>query len=77
MPLQGTNVSCINGEVFVKQGTIKKKFVGSLKLKENAEVERGENSYADLIDNPSPDSGKQSSSATLLDLSLTNIKGDD
>jgi len=66
MALQGTNISRITGEVFVKQGAVKKQVVGSLKLKENAEVETGANSYANVSDNPSPESGRKASGATLF-----------
>ncbi|MGB9693589.1 MAG: hypothetical protein ACPL28_12145 [bacterium] len=66
MALQGTNISLITGEVFVKQGAVKKQVAGSLKLKEKAEVQTGANSYANVSDNPSPESGRQSSGATLF-----------
>lgn len=66
MTLRGTNVLRITGEVFVKQGAVKKQVREFLKLTEIAEVETGPNSYANLSDNPSPESGKISSMATLF-----------
>lgn len=66
MGIQGTNISRITGEVFVKQGTVRKQVQEALKLKEIAEVETGANSYAILSDNPSPESGRMSSGATLF-----------
>lgn len=74
MALQGTNVACLVGEVFVKQGSVKKQVLGSLKLKENAEVEAGANSYANVSDNPSPESGKKASGVTLFPNSKITVR---
>ncbi|NPV83818.1 MAG: hypothetical protein HPY46_09605 [Candidatus Aminicenantes bacterium] len=74
MSLQGTIVSCISGEVFVKQGAVKKQVRDSLKLKEIAEVETGSNSYSHIGDNPDPGSGKKSSGATLFPNSKVTVK---
>lgn len=73
MSLQGTNIRCIAGEVFSKQRAVKKQVVGSLKLKEMAEVETGANSYADVSDNPAFDSGKQSSGVTIFPNSKVTV----
>jgi len=35
MALQGTNISCITGEVFVKQGAVKKQVLSFFKLHSN------------------------------------------
>lgn len=66
MSQEGTHVSCITGEIFVKEGTSKKRVVRSLKLNGTVNVEASTNSYADISDNPSPDSGKQASGLTLF-----------
>ncbi len=74
MALQGTNISCITGEVFVKQGTVKKQVLNSLKLKGTVEAETKAESYARIFDNPSPESGKQASGATLFPNSKVIIR---
>ncbi len=66
MALQGTNISLIAGEVFAKQGAVKKQVTGYLKIKEIAEVETRANSYAYVGDSPSPESRKISSGVTLF-----------
>lgn len=66
MALQGTNISCIAGEVFVKQGTVKKQVLKTLKLNGTIEAETGANSYARIFDNPNPESEKMSSGAALF-----------
>ena len=66
MALHGTNVSRIAGEVFVKQGAVKKQVLNFSKLTGIAEVETLPNAYANVSDNPGPESGKTSGMATLF-----------
>lgn len=71
---EGTHISCITGEIFVKEGTTKKQVVRSLKLKGTAYVETNANSYADISDNPNPESEKRSSRLTLFPDSKVIVK---
>ncbi|MDI6800330.1 MAG: hypothetical protein QMD53_06685 [Actinomycetota bacterium] len=76
MARQGTNVTRISGDVFVKEGATKERVDEFVNVKRMAEIWARANSYASLSDNPNPESGRQASGATLFPDSKIQVRVD-
>lgn len=71
---EGVTVTNVTGKVFVMQGGATQDIAGKEKIEVDSEVETGAASHAIVSDNPSPESGQQSSSLVMFPKSKAVVR---